>query len=123
MEAVSAYFKTLRERRQISRSQFAAVVGISTESVWRIEEKSQEPKPAILAKIIEVLGAPWGDVASLLLSEAAADEGERRATRVQLDTPPDPLGFTPEELAALARLSPGKKQALLDLIDRFESDA
>ncbi len=55
----------------MSRRTLAIAVGVTEMSVYRIEEKGQEPSASTIARILKALHLPWRIAEELLLNQAA----------------------------------------------------
>lgn len=51
-----------RERRSYSQGELAQMIGITQNSLWRIEDGRSQPRPATLRKIAEALKVPVEDL-------------------------------------------------------------
>lgn len=114
MEAAAAYFRALREQHNLSRERLASDLGTTTVSIWRIEEKDQEPGPALLAGLVHRLQGNWEKVQALLLDSAATADDGRRAAR---QTEPPPL--KPELEAMLRGLPDDDLDAVAAIVARL----
>lgn len=101
MEAVAAYLQMLREGRKMSRAKLAAAVDVSEMSIYRIEERGQQPRPELLQALIEALSARWADVEALLTNEQAGEEEGRQLAALALsgatESGLDPRAFRSQE--------------------------
>lgn len=114
MPAVAALIRATRESRNIKRREFAASLGISETSVYRIEEKGQDPSPELLANIIDALGLNWEAVRSLLLNPHATEQDGIQAAQTMRRQ----LGARHQE--ALERLNDDELDALIEFLQRVQ---
>lgn len=83
MEAVGAYIRALRLRQGLTQSKLAELVGVSGNTIWRIEKGRQEPEGIQLAAILTIIKG-WIDDVYELLSNALATklDGKTRAEQL-----------------------------------------
>jgi DNA-binding XRE family transcriptional regulator len=80
--AASGYLQRIRELHNLSRAQVAAKVGVTEQSIYRIESMAQEPKAEILMTLISAVYADVRDVYELMLAkDATREDGEQRAEK------------------------------------------
>jgi transcriptional regulator with XRE-family HTH domain len=91
--AVGQNIKEWREKRSYSQVELARLVGISANSLYRIEKESNIPRPQTLRKIAEVLG-----VTPETLLSGAEVKNEPEAEAVEDNIEPE----TPEPVEELA---------------------
>lgn len=86
VEAVGAYFFTLREmsRPRVTRETLADMVGTSDVTIGRIERGEQEPKAALLARLVQALQGNIQHVYDLLLKPDATEEDGKRIAEAWL---------------------------------------
>jgi transcriptional regulator with XRE-family HTH domain len=53
---VGQNIRALRERRGYGQAELARLVGMPTNTLWRIEKFDRKPRPPTLRKIAELLG-------------------------------------------------------------------
>jgi transcriptional regulator with XRE-family HTH domain len=79
MQAAGVYIRILRKQRQLSQSRLAEIVGVTGNTIWRIEAGKQEPGAGVLGELLTTLEGRIEDVQELLSNPAATvSDGERR---------------------------------------------
>lgn len=63
VEVDGAKIRKMREERGWERKEFAALVGISTNRIYKIEKAAQPTRPLTLRRIAAVLGVPPQELA------------------------------------------------------------
>jgi transcriptional regulator with XRE-family HTH domain len=71
MEATGAYLRVLRTRQHLSQGKLAELVGVTGNTIWRIEAGDQEPKAAQLAALLTTLHGRIEDIQKLISDKAA----------------------------------------------------
>lgn len=107
MLAVGAYLRTLRSQQGLSQGKLAELVGVSGNTIWRIEAGEQEPRASQLAALLTVLRGRIEDVQRLISdSLATVMQGEELASDAILRVERDrilALADTDEKRARLLR--------------------
>jgi transcriptional regulator with XRE-family HTH domain len=106
MQAVGVYLRTLRNDLKLTQDEAGDKIGVVAKTIERWEAGDHEPKLTQLAAYVHALGGSVSRAVSLLI-----DYPERETKN------------TPDELAAINRLSPERKKLVLDLIDQLGRDA
>lgn len=80
MEAVGAYIRALRQEQELTQVRLAELVGVSNNTIWRIEAGQQEPKGNQLAAILTIIKGRIDHVYELLSNALATKaDGEAKA--------------------------------------------
>ena len=83
MEAAGAYLRALRTHQGLSQGKLAELVGVSGNTIWRIEAGDQEPRASQLAALLTTLRGRIEDIQELISSTTAtAADGEALAERM-----------------------------------------
>jgi transcriptional regulator with XRE-family HTH domain len=78
--AASAYIRTLREARHLSRAKLAAIAGTHESQIERIEKEGQDTRGSLLVAIVRALRGNLNQVGQLMLDvSATAEDGKRLA--------------------------------------------
>lgn len=128
MEAVGAYIRALRQERELSQVRLAELVGVSNNTIWRIEAGQQEPKGNQLAAILTIVKGRIDHVYELL-SNALATKADGEAKAKQHLTTESVLALAdsdPKRIALLKRImvlsdDPKLRQRIDDYLDGLES--
>jgi len=90
MEAVAALIRLRRDQLGMSRRALAGAAGVTEMSVYRIEEKGQEPGASTIARLLDALQLPWEVAKDLLLDpKATAADGVHAVEIASLKTEED----------------------------------
>jgi transcriptional regulator with XRE-family HTH domain len=117
MEAVGAYLMELRTQKGITREQIADATGVTVMTIFRIEERDQEPKAGIFAGIVKHVGASWDEVQRLLLDPRATGADGKAAARRWLLTRSEEYGEAVADLV-YTHGAPDDIQGLTALLER-----
>lgn len=80
MTATGAYIRALRLRQRMSQGKLAELVGVTSNTIWRIESGDQEPKTGQIAALLTTLHGRIEDVQRLISDKLATErEAERLA--------------------------------------------
>ena len=83
MQAAGAYLRALRTHQGLSQGKLAELVGVSGNTIWRIEAGDQEPRAGQLAALLTTLRGRIEDIQELISSTTAtAADGEALAERM-----------------------------------------
>ena len=83
MQAAGAYLRALRTHQGLSQGKLAELVGVSGNTIWRIEAGDQEPRAGQLAALLTTLRGRIEDIQELISSATAtAADGEALASQV-----------------------------------------
>lgn len=116
MQAVGVYLRALRARQKLTQGKLAELVGVTGNTIWRIEAGEQEPKIALLAAILTTLRGRIEDIQQLVNDkEATPHEAEQLA---------DQALVIHDQTAALLKLAntDEKRRALLLRIAELTDD-
>lgn len=87
MQAAGAYLRALRTHQGLSQGKLAELVGVSGNTIWRIEAGDQEPRAGQLAALLTTLRGRIEDIQELISSTTAtAADGEALAERMLTQT-------------------------------------
>lgn len=78
MKATGAYLRVLRTRQHLSQGKLAEMVGVTGNTIWRIEVGDQEPKAAQLAALLTTLHGRIEDVQKLITDKTATTRDAER---------------------------------------------
>lgn len=128
MEAVGAYIRTLRLQQKLTQTKLAELVGVSNNTIWRIEAGQQEPGGSQLAAILTIIRGRIDHVYELLSNTFATKaDGEKKAKQQLTAESVLALADTdPKRIALLKRImiladDPKLRQRILDYLDGLES--
>lgn len=83
MQAAGAYLRALRTHQGLSQGKLTELVGVSGNTIWRIEAGDQEPRAGQLAALLTTLRGRIEDIQELISSATAtAADGEALASQV-----------------------------------------
>lgn len=105
LEAFGAYIRALRKKRNMTQAKLGSLVGVTGNTVYRIEKGRQEPETTQLAALLTTLGGRIRDV-QILLSGAAS--------RTDVDQLADEA-LTEEKLLVMANTDPKRRAILLKI--------
>ncbi len=123
MQAVGAYFQELRDARNESRAAVASALGVTENTIWRVETGRQEPGASLLIALVRYLHARWEDVQALMArNDAQAIDGKQAALEhlraAGLWTEEDD-----EIVRRIRQLDPDRRRVIDQLLDTWPDDA
>lgn len=111
LEAFGAYIRALRERRKLTQAKLGGLIGVTGNTVYRIEKGRQEPETTQLAALLTALGGRIKDVQRLLSGTASKADADQLADEA----------LTEEQLLAMIDTDP-KRRAILQQIVELSDD-
>ncbi len=115
MQAAGAYFRALREYQQLTQSRLAELVGVTGNTIWRIEAGAQEPRGELATALLTVLRGRIEDLQALISDvNATADDGRARARGL--------LSQADRDSVLLSASTDVRRAALLRRIARLTED-
>lgn len=121
MEAVSALIRLRRDQLGMSRRALAIAANVTEMTIYRIEEKRQEPGVSTIARVLSALHLPWKVAERLLLDQTAtAADGARAAECANLREEED---RTIEEITAcVLSMPPGRRPTAIRILRALADD-
>lgn len=110
-EAFGAYIRALRERHKLTQAGLGGLIGVTGNTIYRIETGQQAPETPNLVALLAALGGRIRDVQRLLSGAADVSEVEQMADEA----------MTEQRLIAMADTDP-KRRALLRRIAELSDD-
>ncbi|MBU6393908.1 MAG: helix-turn-helix domain-containing protein [Sphingomonadales bacterium] len=122
-EGFGARIERLRKERNISKSEFARLVGVSPTCVWNWEEGNTEPRSENLERMARALGIHRGQLLGHATLEERSIDSDERAVSEASDKPAfqarsvslaDVIAAAKEQIAKIAGLPVDRVKVTLD---------
>lgn len=83
LNAAGAYLRELRKQQGFSQTKLAEMVGVTNNTIWRIEKGTQEPQAALIVALLAVLRGSAAHVHALLSNPKATNEEAEQYAALQ----------------------------------------